>query len=198
MFNTATTDWTKANHFLNHLDNEHAQEEVRCQFPGCAIDIGGFDESGFMRHLRSHYTSNSTRTKQIEPLKSHEVYPHKGCGETFQGKTQEEIHGHLETHVKGKLRNGRRGRISIEDASGQAAYVPTSPSVSSVDLAGPSAPKTGSTGGVDPNEDQKNIPDRLKKANPGKNFYCPICYKLLGKQSSPCNVRILSTLSRSC
>lgn len=100
--------------------------------------------------------------------------PWPGCFQIFSAPTEEDIKKHILTHW------------ASDDISPK--YKDAGTTVQSPPPTRPSATST-STASASLNEDQNNIPKRLRDAHPGMNFYCPMCLTLVsGKNASPCRV----------
>jgi predicted small metal-binding protein len=53
VFAAATPNMERGHHFLNHLDNDHNEEQL-CLFPECGIDLTGRSDSELVTHFAEH------------------------------------------------------------------------------------------------------------------------------------------------
>jgi len=175
---------------------------LSCPIPDCGhIFATGAAEDDKTAHLRTHmslrcpiprcnyiFAPDATNDDRWTHMHDHClrdcIWP--GCRYTFvQVPTGEELTEHMRSH--GLVRVGPNAPAGPLRILGQGTEGPGTP------RPGPPGNNTAAT-----EIDDNNIPQQLKDAYPGMNFYCPVCLMLVsGKNTSPCKVSRQPTSPRS-
>ena len=154
-----------------------------CPFPDCGAE---FEEGAAADEIRSHFRTH---------LPQQCSFP--DCGrELSQSLTDEQKRMHMHTYCSRDCQWPGCDKVYIDEPTSEviiahilehARAYGVQPGIQVPEDPDPQGP--GDQGPDPPGEDQDNITQRLRDANPGMQFYCPHClHKVSGGNASACRV----------